>query len=283
MTRPIGAMSDDEYAEHMRSGPPSKVTAPAAMDIHLATDGALTAPQPNKDRNMSKGTTTARKTPLAQFNTDKLYGKWTVEIQTRDKLCGGTPRTPEMIEGWVKAKTGYSDEQAKELAAEAIEDIQGQLTDASWNGFRADERGLYIETRQVKAMLRECFTVQRLFVKRRGSKQIYQHGLEIKGAEHPRRIYLDRGEPDGCDESPIHVMTPQGPRSALKRVDYVKGALLSFELWRYKTIPQETRHIGEEALVAALTLAQENGLGADRSQGQGKFDVVGFEAQADEK
>ena len=213
-----------------------------------------------------------------QFDTGNLYDKWLVEIVFREKLCGGVPKNENTIKSWVESKTGHTDKQAEELAAEAVEAMKEQLTDASWNGFKQDaEHGLYIEPRQVKAMLRECFTMQRVFVKKKGSKQIHQHGLEIKGLEHPSRIYLGRAEADGDDEGPIHVMTAQGPRSALKRVDYVEGATLTFELWRFKTVATEKRHISHDALVAALTLAQENGLGADRSQGRGKFDVTKFE------
>jgi len=73
------------------------------------------------------------------------------------------------------------------------------------------------------------------------------------------------------------VVTPQGPRTAIKRVDYVQHVSFSFEVWVLTTAAQEKRHVGEEELKRMLALGQENGLGADRSQGQGKFEVTAFE------
>ena len=102
----------------------------------------------------------------------------------------------------------------------------------------------------------------------------------MKGADHPARVYLGRKEPDGQEEGPIHVQTAQGPRTAIKRVDYVEDVSLSFEVWTLKkqnnSDAEKKRHIGKEDLEKMLALAQENGLGADRSQGSGKFDVIEF-------
>ena len=42
------------------------------------------------------------------------------------------------------------------------------------------------------------------------------------------------------------------------------------------TAPGEKRHIGEAELKDIFAFAQENGLGADRSQGRGKFVVTAF-------
>ena len=215
--------------------------------------------------------------PDPRFSTEKIYNKWHIKLEFRNLICGGVPRNPELIESWIKAKTGHEDEKAKELTEEAIEAMKVELTDASWNGFKADKgHGLYIEARQVKAMFREGFTMTKVFVKKRGSKQMYQHGLEIKGIEHPEHLYLGRDKADGSMENPIHVQTAQGPRSALKRLDYIKGATVEFELWIYKVDAKETRSIGEKELIHELTLLQEDGCGADSSQGNGKFDVIEF-------
>lgn len=219
-------------------------------------------------------------TPLTNFNARELYDTWRVKLVFREKLCGGIPRNAETIKSWVESKTGFKDEKAEEMTKEAIEAMKEQLTESSWNGFKQDvAHGLYIEPRQVKAMLRESCTTLGIFKKQRGSKQIYQHGLEVKGVQHeqPSRIYLDRLKPDGQDEGPIHIMTAQGPRSALKRLDYVEKAVIEFDLWRYKTHANETRHISHDNFVRILTFAQENGLGADRSQGHGKFDIIEFQ------
>jgi len=78
-------------------------------------------------------------------------------------------------------------------------------------------------------------------------------------------------KPDGHVESAIHVMTPRGPRSALKRCDYVQQAHATFEIW----VAGEA--VTKKDLEQLLTLGQEIGLGASRSQGYGKFTLERFE------
>lgn len=56
------------------------------------------------------------------------------------------------------------------------------------------------------------------------------------------------------------------------------GCELEFQIWVLKTAPQETRHIGKNELLDMLALAQNNGIGANRSQQSGKFEVIVFEA-----
>lgn len=235
------------------------------------------------------------------FEAKQLYNRYLVKIQMRDRLVGGIPETEELIAAHIRARTGHDDERTKQQIAEVLaarkaaktpkaaiaaaashealteEKVEEAVEKAS-NGFLADEGGLYIHARNVKAMLRESWDLAQVSKKQRGSKQIQQHGMEVKapGGQH-ERIYLDRKEPDGFEEKPIHVMTPQGPRHSLKRNDYVTKASLSFEIWLYKVHPSETRYVSEELLKKLLVHAQENGLGADRSQLHGKFDVVGFE------
>lgn len=205
----------------------------------------------------------------------ELYDIFTVQIQMRDRLVGGTPRSKDMIRSWLEARTGHSDETTDEQEAEIAAAIDA-AEDSCWTGFCGDERGLYLHTRNVKAMIKQCASVLGITKKKRGSKQILHEGAEVKAPDGGDKLYLERQEPDGSEERPIHVMTARGPRNALKRVDYVNGARLAFEVWVLKTAAQETRHIGEKELTKILTFAQENGLGADRSIGYGKFDVIEF-------
>ena len=228
---------------------------------------------------------------MTQFNARALYDIYFVEIQIRDKICGGMPKNKDLIEAWVKSTTKYNDEQTIAQTDEARAVLLEEVTERSWNGFPGDEIGIFLWARQIKALFKECATMLRLTVAKSGSKQILQHGFEVKsyfsGVNAPKdadRIYLGRPKADGFYEGPIHVQTAQGPRSAIKRVDYVEKALVKFEVWVLATAAGESRHVGRKELEKMLTFGQENGLGADRSQGMGKFDVVTFEQiQAAEK
>lgn len=230
-------------------------------------------------------------TDLSAFEPAALYDRYTVEIEFTEPLCGGVPKDPKLIEAWVKARTGHDDDLTKKQVDAVTQDLVDEVAEASWIGFLRDTAlGLYIESRQVKAMLRECGSVLRFFEQKRGSKQVMQHGVEVKAVDADgailgtgSKIPLGCDKPAGCEERPIHVDTPQGKRNALKRVDYVSpGTRLRFQVWILKTSPQEKRHLGEADLVKILTLGQHNGLGADRSQQRGKFRVVAFSRVAAE-
>lgn len=214
---------------------------------------------------------------MHSFDAFKLYDIYTVTIRARNRICGGTPKNPDLLRGWIAATTEHDDSKTTDLVNEARAALLEPTEEKSWNGFRGDPTlGLYVECRQLKALFKEAATMLRLTTDKRGSKQIFQHGFEIKAVDGGDRLFLGTKEPTGCAEGPIHVQTAQGPRTAIKRVDYVERASLTFEVWVLSTHASETRHIGESDIVQMLTFGQENGFGADRSQGNGKFDVVDF-------
>lgn len=223
-------------------------------------------------------TTTDPTTPATPLlNARELYDVYLVRIRLIDKLCGGTPRNPELLRGWIAATTKHDDATTDAQEREAREALLAPTEEKSWNGFPGDEVGLFVWARQVKALFKECASMLRITTQKLGSKQILQHGFEVKGLQKYDRVYLGKTAPDGFDEGPIHVQTPQGPRTAIKRVDYVEGVELEFEVWVLDTHPTEKRHVGKGEMTLMATFGQENGLGADRSQGRGKFEVIKFD------
>lgn len=69
-----------------------------------------------------------------------------------------------------------------------------------------------------------------------------------------------------------HIQDAAGRRSALGRHDYIRQPEMSFILkWPARGC------FTEEDMKSAMAAAQEDGLGACRSQGFGKFDVIGWE------
>lgn len=214
--------------------------------------------------------------PDPRFVAKDLYDTYDVKLRIRDKLCGGMPKNPDLIKGWIAATTKFDDATTTVLEKEARENLLQPTEEKSWNTLPGDENGLFVWSRQIKAMFKESASMLRITTQKIGSKQIFQHGFEIKGLVKDDRVYVGRNEPDGMAEGPIHVQTAQGPRTALKRVDYVLGVTLEFTIWVLHTEGGEKRHVGEDELIKMLTFAQENGLGADRSQGMGKMDVIRF-------
>jgi CRISPR/Cas system CSM-associated protein Csm4 (group 5 of RAMP superfamily) len=155
--------------------------------------------------------------------------------------------------------------------------VLSDTTDKCWIGFPQDDHGIFLETRALKAAFKQSASLLRITVDKRGSKQILAEGTEIRALDGGDRIYLSDA-PTGTEERAIHVHTPAGERSALRRCDYVTRPRIEFEVWVLRTAAGEARHISEGTVVQILTHMQENGIGASRSQGEGKFDVVSFES-----
>jgi hypothetical protein len=221
-----------------------------------------------------------------------LQGKrltYAVEIQILDKIFGGIPKNPEIIQKWIGAvvedKTQGQAIAAQTVAAMApsergdpvvAEALQEELSEASWIGFKGDAKGLYIEGRQVKALLKECANILRIPLNLAAFKQrVAERMFVIED-----RVYLDRQEPDGFEEGPVHAMTAQGPISALKRADYCKRPLIAFtvEVLNEAYVTKDKKRIPPgDALLALVDYGRNNGIGAERSQGAGRYEIITFE------
>lgn len=240
-------------------------TSPAAKNLH-SVPSATGAPQDPR------------------FGPRRLYDVYRVSIRIREQICGGKPQNDELLADHIRRKTGYNDEltkkqveDAKIMGEEGLRELTDEKLEKARTGFLADGKGLYIDTYQLKAMIKQSAQMLGIYKKKRGTKNMCAEGCEVKGLEHESRVHLGVKEPTGTDENVVHAMTPQGPISGIKHVDYVRQPTLGFEIWVLKTAPAETRHLSEDDLVEILTFSQENGVGADRARGMGKFDVVGFE------
>jgi hypothetical protein len=211
------------------------------------------------------------------FDTSPIYNRYAVTIQFRDRLVGGTPRNKELLGDWIKARTGFEDAKSQEQIADIAAHIE-EVSEKSWIGFQVeknDEKGLFIPTRNIKSHLRECCNILKIIA---AAKKHVREMLEIKPPGEPKgeRLYLGKMQPDGVEERVIHVDTPLGPRSAIKKTDYVEKQRLSFEVWILGTSPNAKHHLGKDQLVEMLRYGQEGAIGADRSQGYGKYDVIEF-------
>ncbi len=209
---------------------------------------------------------------------------------------GGVPKDPKIIEGWIKksigtdqgrdfalmvrrtlSELGHDVSIAEEDAEKALADIAGEK---QTNGFKRDTGGLFLESRQVKAMLKESvnilFAGQRWGVTKKGPRSFFAERVFV----NPDRIYFDGGsvtighlrEPSGIELFIGHVSGPKGPQSNLTYIEFVERPRIEFEVivLHDEIKPADWPEIWNHA--------EENGLGALRSQGFGRFDVERFEA-----
>jgi hypothetical protein len=230
----------------------------------------------------------------------QVYTRYAVTLVMRDRLMGGIPKDPTIVEAWLRQKAGITNrtEDLRQFMLRTLSELGHPVTpEMSWEeieelservsavrhtqGFKSDERGLYIESRAIKAMIKECVSILYPY---QAPNQVGRWGPTRKAALNfvaervfvePDRVYLGRERPDGVELFIGHTTGPQGPRSNLTYHEYVERAELQFELLVAGDL------VPHEAWPRIWALAQENGLGALRSQGYGRFDVTRFDRVPD--
>lgn len=220
-----------------------------------------------------------------------VFTTYRAELKFRDKLMGGTPKDPKIIEGWLRSKAGIQDtEEVREamlrtlieLGAdnissqssfdELVEASQALAAQKQTNGFKVcPDGGLYIESRQVKAMLKEATNIlyagERWGRTKKGPKSYLAERVFV----NPDKIMLGAPQASGIDLFIGHTTGPKGPQSNLTYIEYVSQPTLTFDVM----VAEDA--IGHKHWPQLWVLAQENGLGALRSQGFGRFDIVLWE------
>ncbi len=200
-----------------------------------------------------------------------------------DHIAGGVPGNPDMINAWIdaknKEKTDEEKQKLKDASITELPDLTEEKAQKNFVTFKRDEEGLYIEGRQIKAMLKEAANIIKDKVggvDRKGGDTKGITAFKSKVADRvfvaEKKIHLGRTKPDRTEERPIHVMTPQGQRTSIKRIDIVDDATMEFTVRRFVC-----KEVPEKALYAVFAYAQNIGIGADRSQGMGVFKILSVE------
>jgi hypothetical protein len=237
----------------------------------------------------------------------RYFAEYAVTIEFVDKLIGGTPKDKDIMLGFIKTKLGDALDVAGDGKKVNLDDIEvqrlvkrnmlemhpellngldptsfedmGKLETAIENlvaekhvtGFKRDQHGLYIESRHIKAMLKEVTSIQfageRWGPTSKGPKAFLSERVFVE----PLRIYVNRAEPDGVETVVGHINGPQGPRSTLSNYEYVDQGIIHF------TIKVWGDALELDKWAQIVNLAQLNGLGAMRSQGHGTFFVTRFD------
>lgn len=202
------------------------------------------------------------------------FETYLVSIHVKN-IAGGKPATPDIIQKWVDATNKQKSQEERIRIAkahvESLPDITDEKHEKQSNIFSRKDGQLCIEGRQIKAMLKESANI---------IKNITPTGpitaLRSKVADQvfvdEEYIPIGKTEPDKVIERPIHVMTAQGPRTSIKRMEIVENVDVVFTV--RKKIGRDKMSVPEATLLAILDYAQTIGLGADRSQGYGTFEVT---------
>lgn len=209
-----------------------------------------------------------------------LFVHFRVSVEFTDKLCGGIPKSADLQRKWLESK--ISDQSVADgIAAKTVEAMGNEAEEYSHNGFMRGSNGnLVFEGRCIKACLKESSGILRDFMGITAFKNRIAERVFVVESQ----IDLGKPEPDGTYESIVHAMTRQGPISALKRVDFITRPAFSFhlEVLNEPLISKDSEKKNAkkvepvEYLSAILPLAMREGMGAERSQGFGRFTVTEF-------
>jgi hypothetical protein len=141
--------------------------------------------------------------------------------------------------------------------------------------FPSDERGLYYEGRCVRGHLKDCaLQIQGFFPSVKNFRAKFVNRVYVV----TDKIYVGAKEVAGTQERFIQVMTRRGPRSSIKYIDWVESPTLEFTI---KLLNDDV--ITEEHLKAVFEYGGIHGMGGERSQGWGRYElkelVVGESAE----
>lgn len=191
------------------------------------------------------------------------------------RIAGGTPTDPKVAEGWLKTKIAVDrDDLIREAVAEVMVERGVDATEATkvvdankhLNGFKRNDSGLYIEGRQMKACIKEAANIRwpkdRWGPSRKGTLSFFAEHIFVQ------EDILELGvvEPTGVAQRFVHTWRGSG----IQYEEYVDNAKLTF------TVATDNEFTHEQWAMLWLT-AEQQGIGASRSQGYGRFEVTGWD------
>lgn len=207
-----------------------------------------------------------------------MWKKYEVELRFTTPFASSTPKNPKDVEAMLLARAP-SDSQLKhrmekgekvtsllELAEQVKEEVEAsEEVERGYATFKRDEDGLYYEARCIRAHIKDCANILQGMLGIKALKAKVANRVYVE----PAKIYLDKKEPDGSETRIIHAMTMKGPRSSLKTIDYVDKPVLKFQL---KVLSDGV--IDRKILESIFEYGAEHGMGQERSQDWGKYELV---------
>lgn len=210
-----------------------------------------------------------------------------ITIQIRERLLAGKPRDLNVANAMLKARdledqieAVPAEQPARGIEAARVAENEGLCEFHR----RPGKEGIWLPTNNVKAGIKENWSVLGYRREHWGSKVSLAEGTFVYGDRPNDQInapasieddYIFLGaEPDGVASAVCHSEIRGEAFSSIKRNEFIEARELKFLV---KIAARLAPKIPDEAFAAMLVHFGEHGLGASRSQGNGKFDVTGIE------
>lgn len=222
---------------------------------------------------------------LLKAAKDEGWRKLRVEVEVRGMLLAGKPANLDAANAMLKARgledmialpEDITDPVERERAAASIAKDEGLCEFVRREG----KTGLWIPSNNIKAGIKENWSVLGLRVSSRGSRGALAEGIfvvgEGEGEDKDWVCVSEKPEPDGVHKAVAHMTGAQGPVSSIKRHEFVKSPRLVFYMI-IATAAAVADKVSDDELAKCFEHFTEHGMGACRSQGHGKFDVLSIE------
>lgn len=228
-------------------------------------------------------------------NWKVVWEEWKLRMNFTTPLCGGVPKNQNLIDVWLETrkpsetqfkkiqegigpdnKTPQSMDEVKKQTEQAIEEAPN--VDAMCCGFLKDETGLYVRGGSIRAHLKEAADVigQQM---RAGVIKPKISNFRSKFVDRcyvrEEKVYIldENGQPmmeaTGDRETTLNVLTRQGPRTCLKKIDYCFPCQLEATV---QFLPNT--EITLEALQACFEYGRVSGFNQDRGLQYGRYDYT---------
>ena len=201
---------------------------------------------------------------------------WTmgeVKLSFSGRLCGSVPLKEEIVESWLAARMpkekpeeGKSIEEIKQEVIASIEEVEERVT----LGFQKIDSHLVVRGGTIKAHLKDCANQV---------KDIVKPQIKALRSKIANSLYVDEyfipilkdnkpvEKEDGEFDQPVHVMTMQGPRNALKTIRFINAPTVIFHLRLL-----ESKEITKEVIEEIFEYSKVHGYGGERGMGEGRYE-----------
>ena len=218
---------------------------------------------------------------LTQMAKDK-WREIRVTIRVRDRLLGGKPRELDAAKAMLAAR-GLEDQIEaipEEPTARAAVAARVEQEGVCEFHRRPGKDGMWLPTNNIKAGLKENWSVLGFRAEHRGTRKAIHEGVFVYSdvpadADPIERDYIFLGEnPDGVLTAPSHSEIRGETFTSIKRNEFLNRPTITFIV---RIASELADKIPDDAFAKMMLHYAEHGLGASRSQGHGKFDIVSIE------
>jgi len=194
-------------------------------------------------------------------------------------IAGGVPSDEEVAMSWLKSKVTDKDDLVRDAVAQTMAERGVSVEEATeivnklrhLNGFKRDANGLYIDGRQLKSAFKEavsCAVAAGKLPGRGWGKT--NKGLTNFVAEHifpvEDILYLGVQEPTGITQRFVKTFRGTG----IQYEEFVRDARIDFTMITDWDFDRKT-------WMMIWRTGEQEGIGASRSQGFGRYKVVRWE------